>query len=968
MTRAFLNCIRHLFVLAPAMCKPHVAASLLTLTLLSLSNGTVRAQSPSDPRLTIVPIHLDTGNGDISVGCTVYARENCTVYKGSNPGLHLLALKRRPESVNPDVPILVRDGTFVDAGSANLFLETVRNNVPDALVIANGVGNYDFGLSSISQYLQQFGGAIDLEAVPNAIPFVFIGSGGQKMGEARQRGSSGLPFDGYLAKDSSQNFKFIQTDYVRYDITTDGTVTVGTTSYEAASNTICGGANSFHLLVVDREMPSKLLSDNTYCTATSDAEIARLITDLGTLVTNEGQLAFLASNGHPIPANWNFGTDGDGRIYWLGEAVAKLGGYFQTMIYLTPTDTYTLVGALPPPSYVSAARQRARENSSVYPGNPSGEIHGVLARGRGNWYSPISADPTQGGITERGFYDILAQTPVPFPHPTGAGELDAYAYINKQLTLATPPLLCSGCNVRDRYSDTNLAAGTYSNFLTALPDPNGNACGGSQSAYCTVRQQLLTEFQEVDNIHSFADNLANLWTAQGVNNLAELLGAYSTLQATLNVPTAAPAPSLFGPIVNLLLGVSSFIPDIGPAFGIADTAFNFGASLTTDASGNAASSLTTTAGQLATQAVTQFAGQGVTLGTQFNFIYQDWGKLNALANALGTAPVGSGWVWDGTTAGTVLNAMAPNIEVAYYQSLMTTLYGIGSYLPECSNACPGQVNAPLWGQQPIWQQPQAYLVFDDPGPFVFGDPNKSAQPFNYASNSWYQPYTYPNDPANPATVATSTLLGGYEWLGISLLASPTNSGLHGLYDPPAASVLTHLFTPRAQQGLGVYRPAFFEGWPFPRVTCGASHDANNETTDLGCDWQSASAAPEALDAPLTSLRAQNGSRAQTRFAAPGEIEVPLVFHNNGSVEIRSMRINNISLRTLAGSGQAVLLSPAFPLQTQGIKPGDSVTTTLRISVPPAILKLAIGEEGSADNGRLDGFRFSFGHVIYPPKK
>jgi hypothetical protein len=776
-----------------------------------------------------------------------------------------------------------------------------------------------------------------------------------------------LPLDGYLAADPYGNFKFIQPDYVRYDVTTDGTVTIGTKSYKVASNTICGGSNSFHLLVVDRETPSNPLSDNTYCTAASDAEIARLIADIGTLVTNEGQLAFLASNGHPIPANWNFGTDGDARIYWLGVAVANLGGYWETMAYLTPTDTYTLVGAVAPPSYVAGARQRARENSSVYPGSTTGEMHGVLARGRGNWYSPINEDPTQGGVAERGFYDILAQTPVPFPHPNSPGEQDGYKHVNDSLIAKN--LLCAGCNIRDRYSDTNLLAATYINFLTALADNKGIPCGDSQSAadpgYCTVRQQLLLELQDVQNIRGFADNLAKLWSAEEASNLAELLGVYTDINSTLGVPLAAPAPSVFGPIVNLLLGLGSFIPDFGPVFGIADTAFNFGASLTTDTNGNAASSLTTTVGLLETQAATQFANQSHALGTQFNFIYQDWGKLNALANTLGAAPTGSGWLWDGTTAGTILNRIGPNVETAYYRSLMTALYGIGSYLPECSNACPSQVFAPLWGQAPLWQQPQAYLVYDDPGPFPFGDPNKSAQPFNY---SWYEPYTYPNDPNNPASPATSTILGAYQWLGISLLSSPTNSGLHGLYDPPATSVLTHLFTPPAQQGLGVYRPAFFEGWPFPRVTCGASHDAKNETTDLGCNWHGASAAPEALDAPLTSLAAQNGSRAQSTFVAPGEIEVPLVFLNNGSVELKSMQINNISLRTLAGSGQAVLLSPALPIQTDGIKPGNSVTTTLRISVPPGILKLEIGEEGSADNGRLDGFKFSFGHVIYPPKK
>jgi hypothetical protein len=946
----------------------NLTASLMTLTLISFTAGTAAAQSP-DPLLTVVPIQLDPVAGNISIGCTVYARTNCKVFNGANPGMHLLALKRQPDASHLDVPDVIQEGTFVDASAANEFLQSTLQKSPDALVIANGVGNYGFPLNALAKSFEQFGGQTDLEAVASSIPFIFIGNGGQNMGQARQRGNSTRPMNGYLAKDSSGNFKFIQTDYLHYDITADGSIKVGTQTYTVAgSQKSCDGSNSFHLVVVDRETPGTLLVNNTYCTAQSDAEISRLTTDLGTLVTNEGQLAFLASNGHPIPANWNFGTDGDSRLYHLAVRVGQLGGYWETMAYLTPSDTYSLIGAVAPPSYVAGARQRARESSSVYPDKPTGELHGMLARGRGNWYSPIDADTA--GIADLGFYDILAQTPVAFPHPApnNSDEQAAYQYILQRFVAKN--LLCSGCNVRDNYGDTNISLDGYQNALGTMPDQNGIACNDSAAAadvgFCTVRQQLLNELAYVNNIRAFNGNLNLLWSASESNSILELLKTYNDVNSNLPAPPAAPAPSLFAPILNLLLGVASYAPEVGPLFGIADAAFNFGSSLTTDSNGNAALSLSTTVGQLETQAINAFTAQASTIGTQFNFIYQDWGKLNTLGYTLANASSGSPWSWNTGTVGSILQAIGPNVEESYYESLMPAVYAIGGYYPDCSNEC----HAPLvWGQTPIWQQPQAYEVWDQGGPFCFFC-DKSAQPFNYP---WFPPYTFPTDPTNPIelpsnpayTQATATILGADQWLGIAALNSPSDGGSNGLYIAPAASILSHLFTPRSQGGLGVYRPAFFEGWPFPRVTCGPSHYSNGDTADFGCNWSAAAPAPETLQSPLASLTVSKSNRSQNLAGALGQMEVPLTFHNNGTVDIQSIQVDNISLRTLAGAGQAVLGDPLLPIQTGIIKPGDSVIVTLQITVPPGITKLAVDEEGTADTGQLNPLRFSFGQVVFP---
>ena len=294
--------------------------------------------------------------------------------------------------------------------------------------MVNAVGDYgEYGitLSSVAQGLKPFG-SYGLASINASPPFIFIANAGRNPGTALQRGNSTLPLNGYLVQDTNGNYTFTQFDFVHYDmITEDGTIKIGGTTYDVASSYKPGctgdASNSFHLLKVERESPNNMLVNNTYCTAQSDSETARLVADLKLITSNftdPTALYFLVSNGHPIPANWSFGLEGDARFYPLAQEVAKLGGYWETMVYLTPNDTYSLVGAAP---FTPHPRPRAQESSSVYPANvngirPTGELHGVLARGAGNWYSPLNADTT--GKANLQLYDLMAQRPLAFPHPT----------------------------------------------------------------------------------------------------------------------------------------------------------------------------------------------------------------------------------------------------------------------------------------------------------------------------------------------------------------------------------------------------------------------------------------------------------------------------------------------------------------------------------------------------------------------
>ena len=916
-------------------------AILFVVIFALLHTLVLRAQS-AEPVKMVVPVTIDAQVGSITVGGTVYP--------GANPGMQMLVLSRQPKTSSLGSPTLIGNQTFTDAASADQFLQSVLGNTPDAILILNGVGNYGFGPAALSDTLAKFGATGDEKSAIAAVPFVLIGNGGLNASSAHERLSSNLNMSGSFATDSNGNYIFVQTDYIKYDIGLDGTIKIGTTTYAAGNS--CTGSNAFNLVVVSRESPETLVTYKVYCTAESDSEINEMTNEIATFTQDEAYLLFIGSTGHPIPANWNFDTDGDPRTSPLGAQIALLGGYWETMAYLTPNDTYSLVGAPPPAAGTPNARNRAKESSSVYllP-NPtkvqyaSGELHGVLARGlRGNWYSPLNSDPT--GLANLGLYEILAQAPVHFPHTATVDELGAFQYISQQF--------CGDrCNVRNQYPDLNIDFSAYVSRLQAMNDPIGNPCGQSNSGtpFCIVRQQLLTEFDYVANIHEFNQNVAGLWSSSQGTSIATLLSTYEKLQNDLNPPPQASAPSLVSPIVNFFLGLLSFIPDVGSIFGIADTAFNLGESLTSDPQGNPAISLITQVANLESQAATLFTQQATTTGTQFSMIYQDWGKISALGTELANATPGSAWYWAPTTTGQILQAMAPAVESAYYQSFLSSLYAVGAYYPEVWGGWPS------FGQKPLWGQPGSYGVNSS-------YTNNVVEPFMPVA---YFPYTFPSDPDTSNSFRslgspTSTLLSANSWLGISLLTTPNDGGETGFYQPPPIEVLQHLFSPVSQSGLGVYRPAFFEGWPFPHIVCDASDPNGEGDPGQGCPWSSAAPAPESVSQRLTKVSV---TLRKHKPAASELLKVRVLIANSGPSEVRSVRINNISLRTLAGSGQATLVSPNLPLQTELLAPGATVALTLTVNVPATIKKISFTENGEIDSGKSTTERFSHQQVIFP---
>lgn len=898
------------------------------LAAISLLTISASAQSPppppAGPPRNVVPVSFDPKTGDITIGATTYA--------GQNPGFHIVAIDREPSRSTPQQPKVIFSNNYFGYNDHTRIisdLEALLQSNPNAMIMANAVGGYGFYLWTVGFEFVKFGSTIEVGAI-NEVPFAFVGIGGQSPGTAAlERWSSTRGVKGYLAADSSGNYAFIQTDFVRYDISTNGDISVAGKTYTVKDSFMvgCDGNDVFHFVIVDREDPTISYGNNSYCTSKSDVEIQRLWGDINTLtgnVTDESRLVLIGTSGNPIPKNWSFGATGDKRFAPLAQAVRKLGGYWETVSYLSPADTFALIGAAPPPVGTSNASRRAREASSVYPamkiGQPTtGQLHGVLSRsGRGNWYSPLNASvfsPTDDGAPNFGLYDILATpTYTPYPTWTDAPSIAAFNRLG-QLYCGSP------CNIREKYLDLNTPAENIGNALSTALDQNGVACGNPNAdpTFCAVRAKLLDEVKKIGVIQSLYKNMNQLWLATGEIGISSQLGAFNTVKETLPVIPTAPSQSLVGPLVNLFLGLGGMIPEVGPLFGLADIAFNFGTSLTADEAGQKTIDLKPTFAQMQDDTIKSFIAQGSTTSTLFSLMIQDYGMTQALGQALTGAGTDSPWYWNQGDETKILQVLAPAISQAAYQVLMPGAYAIGKYVP-WTQGCAG-----YWNTLPVANQPCGYAVIDGrPSPGI-----ATARPFNLPN---YVPYTYPSDTSNPyqKDYRTATIISDSAWLGISALNTPVVQPNDGyLYSPPDSTLLTKLFKPVSEGGLGVYRPAFFNDWAFPQITCNNSFDGGGDVG--GCFWTAAAPSPSMSvgGAPRNkvTVRATQTKTPPTRFEP---IDVTVTLHNSGTRTANLLSIDSITLGAAGGFGQLSLDTQSLPIQITNLKPGESTSVKLKV--------------------------------------
>ena len=142
------------------------------------------------------------------------------------------------------------------------------------------------------------------------------------IGQAHQTSSSSLNTAGYFAQDSNGNYTFIQTDYRKFNLANDGTISIGSATYPSGTCSYLG----FHVVVVPRDAPEGApLLNKLYC----DADLGSVAQDLQGQGTNrhdftsdESTLVFLTTV-RPLPAIDWFNS---ARAASLGKALQSLAG------------------------------------------------------------------------------------------------------------------------------------------------------------------------------------------------------------------------------------------------------------------------------------------------------------------------------------------------------------------------------------------------------------------------------------------------------------------------------------------------------------------------------------------------------------------------------------------------------------------------------------------------------------------
>ncbi|MGA8028717.1 MAG: NHL repeat-containing protein [Bryobacteraceae bacterium] len=87
--------------------------------------------------------------------------------------------------------------------------------------------------------------------------------------------------------------------------------------------------------------------------------------------------------------------------------------------------------------------------------------------------------------------------------------------------------------------------------------------------------------------------------------------------------------------------------------------------------------------------------------------------------------------------------------------------------------------------------------------------------------------------------------------------------------------------------------------------------------------------------------------------------------NNGVGDAPSATINQISFRTLAGSGTVTLSSPTLPIPLGKLAAGASTNATLTVNLPATVTKFSMTEGGTLQDVLGNTYSFSIGQVVFP---
>ena len=760
--------------------------------------------------------------------------------------------------------------------------------------------------------LSRLGASVDFQGISSLLDFTFVGIPGLQGGQGWEIGGPTSDLKGQFVLDSQNNFTFAQFDYVKYelipskDLSVPTAITIGTAPLykpNPSNPKSCTGA--FFLVAADRATLAPVVTDTfwTNCPSETDdaSEQARLTAKLASF--DDGSIVFLASWGSPQKAKYQ------ATFAQLSQQIQNMGGTYEALLNVNWNNqgAYSFVGAV---GHGAVTPTAAEASTFRTPKLVHGILRGILGRGnQGAYYRCISTSLTQSADLD--FLTFVAQPTQAWPVPTTPGQQAAFNWIGQQL--------CGSCtNLRHAYTDTNIAITDWLSQLNSMTYPQGQSF--SSDDFSTVHSQLSNEFRHVANIQRFQSNITSLWTEQQTNFGLIVPAVTAKVKAALQPPPPSPARRFLDYTIETAIGLaettlSDKIVDVvkeevklAIPSSIVQAVLSGGATLAKDAAGNSAEatpSIDDTVANLESRTAYRFTQQLSSLGTMFDLILTDWGRMSGIGTKLAN-PDNVQWNWNGSvTSGQLLNEMTFTMEVGLYRSLMGTVYHVNH-----------------------WDSVLNYK--DRPDDFDDGNDTIPNHPYTgWPQNAYIQSLSPP-----PAA-----------WYVIWLDKANFNKGA-------VNNLLGYIFAPASPgTGLGVWMPDLFRNWGMP---------------NWGCVWHSGCFPPKSegglAPAPQKAvLKIEVTSVAKTS----GAITVTLKLTNTGNALAQGVRFTQIAVRTLTGTGAAVVQSPVLPASVGDITVGSSASIPVTIQIPSTVSRISLTETGTLTDLSSASAAFTASQMLIP---
>lgn len=639
-----------------------------------------------------------------------------------------------PYDSNP-IQVLQLDGYTLQATHFNTYQATSQSlgqmksdlsfASPDALVIVaapdldlpgDQVGNLDAALSEIGGYLGSAwswgdpkcwtGNTVDCSTAPSELsnswtntstdlgPFTIVGVRGMPLGQAWREtasqtsaggggGTGGIT--GYLTPGvastggMSTQYTLIPGSDPYVPVVTCvnvGTatcaVTVGNATYPAPA------PNGVHVVVLDRT--TLALQKNVTVTNYTDLEAA--------INTSQSEPALTShSVVHYVPGGQSdqslviLQSVGNGALSgvptyegYLYEYLDQLGGTPESLLgSLSAGDSYALVGvANNLPWYGTSALESSHVmDTSTAPGQPNGQINGMLERDRTGLFAPVTgnlAKPINSDL-----FAIVFQPAQPWPY---AGD-PALPYIANGIQMGGYP------DVRSGYTNLNIDFNTKASLLKDLHCTTESFCG---TDFNEVKSELLNEFAWVSTVRLFINNLLSPYEQNGAGAIFAVDSIYDDIENSLPPPpkmsTSLNWASLVSNAFDILAAVAApESADASEALSIGAGALGIGANFVTAPGGGTANTVTADApddlsAQLADQQTAAVEG----IDRLEGILLTDYGKLSAVGTKAGGGD--PNWAWTADTTLDTITALNASTRGASYTSLIPEVYGATTLEPD----------------------------------------------------------------------------------------------------------------------------------------------------------------------------------------------------------------------------------------------------------------------------------------------